>query len=118
MLELQSDPSEALYIGLKNKLIRPVPDFPKPGILFRYISPLMFVPEARKSLLRLMDERFKSECIGAVAAHGTAGAVGRLFTRLGRVFAAFSFLISLEWLAGSGYLTAAFRSPVHSVITY
>ena len=36
--------------------IAPVPDFPKPGILFRDISPLLAAPEAFKAAVRGMAE--------------------------------------------------------------
>jgi adenine phosphoribosyltransferase len=48
-------------------LIRNVPDFPKPGILFKDITPLLQSPEARKKVIHLIRQRFESENIEAVA---------------------------------------------------
>lgn len=48
-------------------LIRDVPDFPKPGIIFKDITPLLQSPEARKEIIRLIQLKFESENIQAVA---------------------------------------------------
>ena len=48
-------------------LIRDVPDFPKPGIIFKDITPLLQSPEARKEIVRLIQCKFESENIQAVA---------------------------------------------------
>ena len=48
-------------------LIRNVPDFPKPGILFKDITPLLQSPAARKQVIHLIRQRFESENIEAVA---------------------------------------------------
>lgn len=49
----------SMSLNLKD-FIAPVPDFPKPGILFRDISPLLAAPEAFKAAVRGMAELVKS----------------------------------------------------------
>jgi len=46
--------------------IRDVPDFPKPGILFRDITPLFLDPVATRTAVELMIEPFRSEPIDRV----------------------------------------------------
>lgn len=46
-----------------NDFIAPVPNFPKPGIVFRDISPLLAAPEVFKVAVRSMSELVK--CSGA-----------------------------------------------------
>ena len=48
-------------------LIRDVRDFPKAGILFKDITPILANPEARKLLIKLLAEQFASDGIEAVA---------------------------------------------------
>ena len=53
--------------------IREVPDYPKPGILFRDITPLLAHPPAYKYVLDRLTEdlrQFEAEAIGAVDARG------------------------------------------------
>jgi adenine phosphoribosyltransferase len=53
--------------------IRSIPDFPKPGILFRDITPLLSHPAAfRRAVLDLADP-FRQKGIGAVAAAEARG---------------------------------------------
>lgn len=40
--------------------LRDVPDFPKPGIIFKYITLLLAVPKARREVVKLIAEQFKS----------------------------------------------------------
>ena len=47
-------------------LIRSVPDFPKPGILFRDITPLIGNPEGLRSTLDLMAEPYIGKGVTAV----------------------------------------------------
>jgi adenine phosphoribosyltransferase len=47
--------------------IRDVPDFPKPGILFKDITPLLRSPEALRDACALLAEPFRSERVTAVA---------------------------------------------------
>lgn len=51
---------------LKEK-IRAVPDFPKKGILFRDITPLLASPEAFSTAIDLMIEPLRGRKLGAVA---------------------------------------------------
>lgn len=51
---------------LKEK-IRAIPDFPKPGIVFRDITPLVADPLALKLAVDQLIEPFKDDSIGAVA---------------------------------------------------
>lgn len=55
------------------KFIRDVPDFPKPGILFRDITPLLGSPEAFGEAIDLFVERYKSQEIDAVVAVESRG---------------------------------------------
>lgn len=49
-------------------LLRDVPDFPKPGILFKDITPLLANPSARKQVVDEIAAHYKSKKIDAVAA--------------------------------------------------
>lgn len=49
-------------------LLRDVPDFPKPGILFKDITPLLAEPQARKSVVDTIAGYFRDQQIDAVAA--------------------------------------------------
>lgn len=53
--------------------IRAVPDFPKPGILFRDITPLLADPRAFREVVRRLTERYAGEGITAVAAAEARG---------------------------------------------
>jgi len=53
--------------------IRDVPDFPKPGILFRDITPLLANPVLFKQAVRLMLEPFKSRRVDRVLAVESRG---------------------------------------------
>jgi adenine phosphoribosyltransferase len=48
--------------------IRDVPDFPKPGIVFRDITPLLAHPEARKSVVEEIASNYQDQKIDAIAA--------------------------------------------------
>lgn len=48
--------------------IRPVPDFPKPGILFRDITPLLADPAALAEAIRRMAAPWRGEAVDAIAA--------------------------------------------------
>ena len=50
------------------RFIRPVPDFPQPGILFRDITPLLADPAALAAAVRLMVGPWREAGIGAIAA--------------------------------------------------
>jgi adenine phosphoribosyltransferase len=53
--------------------IRSISDFPKPGILFRDITPLLAAPAALREAVRRMAEPFRSRPINAVAAAEARG---------------------------------------------
>jgi adenine phosphoribosyltransferase len=55
------------------KYIRDIPDFPKPGILFKDITPLLAEPEAFREAIRLMHEHYRGRRIDAVAAAEARG---------------------------------------------
>ncbi len=47
-------------------MIRDIPDFPEPGILFRDITPLLANPEGLKEVNRLLVERYRDRRIDKV----------------------------------------------------
>lgn len=53
--------------------IRNIPDFPKPGILFRDITPLLAAPEAFRECIRRMAEPFRASGVTAVLAAEARG---------------------------------------------
>ncbi len=59
-------------IDLK-KYIRDIPDFPKPGILFRDITPLLAAPEALREVIRRFADRYRSRNIDVVVAAEARG---------------------------------------------
>ena len=59
-------------IELRN-CIRSIPDFPKPGIMFRDITPLLAQPAAFAQAIRLMAEPFREMNVTAVAAAEARG---------------------------------------------
>lgn len=60
-------------IDLLNDTIRDVPDFPKPGILFKDITPMLAHPDAMDACLSLLEERcapLKPESIVGLESRG------------------------------------------------
>jgi adenine phosphoribosyltransferase len=55
------------------KFIRDVPDFPKPGILFKDITPLLSDPQAFHHSIDLMAVHFRGKDIDAIAAAEARG---------------------------------------------
>src|SRR5262245_57155997 len=55
------------------QFIRDIPDFPKPGILFRDITPLLGHPEALRETVRRMAEPYLDKKINAVVAAEARG---------------------------------------------
>jgi len=53
--------------------IRSIPDFPKPGILFRDITPLLAHPEAFRTVVRGLAEQYRHERIDVVVAAEARG---------------------------------------------
>ncbi|GIW96350.1 MAG: adenine phosphoribosyltransferase [Pirellulaceae bacterium] len=65
-------PTAEAALDLK-AFIRDVPDFPKPGILFRDITPLLAHPAAFRRAVELMAEPFRDRGIEAVVAAEARG---------------------------------------------
>ena len=53
--------------------IRDIPDFPKPGILFRDITPLLAAPAAFRAAVAELADRFRGKQIDVVAAAEARG---------------------------------------------
>ncbi|HKB01255.1 MAG TPA: adenine phosphoribosyltransferase [Gemmataceae bacterium] len=53
--------------------IRDIPDFPKPGILFKDITPLLAHPEAFAESVRQLSDHYRSAKIDAIAAAEARG---------------------------------------------
>lgn len=64
--------SESTQLDL-TRYIRDIPDFPKPGILFRDITPLLASPEAFGEVINRMADRFRGRDIDVVAAAEARG---------------------------------------------
>lgn len=58
---------------LLDRFIRSVPDFPKPGILFRDITPLLAAPDALREAVHQMGQPFRDEGITKIAAAEARG---------------------------------------------
>lgn len=55
------------------EFIRNIPDFPKPGIMFRDITPLLATPNALRSAIQQLADHFKDAGITAVCAAEARG---------------------------------------------
>src|SRR5437868_5167843 len=53
--------------------IRDIPDFPKPGILFKDITPLLADPKAFQHAIQLMSSHYEGQLVDAVAAAEARG---------------------------------------------
>jgi adenine phosphoribosyltransferase len=53
--------------------IRDIPDFPKPGIVFKDITPLLAEPRAFQDAIRRMHEHYQNRRVDAVAAAEARG---------------------------------------------
>jgi adenine phosphoribosyltransferase len=53
--------------------IRNIPNFPKPGIMFRDITPLLAHPQAFRESIRQLAERYRHENVKAIAAAEARG---------------------------------------------
>lgn len=60
-------------IKMLEALVRDVPDFPKPGILFKDITPLIRDPEGLVTSVNLLAKRFENRGITAVAGMESRG---------------------------------------------
>lgn len=58
---------------LLSKTIRDIPDFPKPGILFKDITPVLRDPVAFRAFIHLLKERFQHEKLDAIVAVDARG---------------------------------------------
>lgn len=87
MLDLDRLPSDEARRYL-NARLRNVPDFPKPGILFKDITPLLADPRAFQMTLDLMTAPFVGEKIDVVLGIESRGFIfgGALAARLGSSF--------------------------------
>lgn len=64
--------SEAALLDL-TEFIRDIPDFPKPGILFKDITPLLASPEAFREVIRRMADHFRDRRVDAIVAAEARG---------------------------------------------
>jgi adenine phosphoribosyltransferase len=55
------------------RLVREVPNFPKPGIIFRDITPVLESPRALRRVVDLLAERYRAEGITRIAAIESRG---------------------------------------------
>jgi len=53
--------------------IRNIPDFPKPGIMFRDITPMLANPDAFREVTRLLADKFRDAGITAICAAEARG---------------------------------------------
>lgn len=74
--------------GMVKRLVRDVPDYPKPGILFKDITPLLAEPEAFSIVTQAMAAPFESDGITHVVAIESRGFIlgGPIAQRLGAGF--------------------------------
>jgi adenine phosphoribosyltransferase len=56
-----------------NDYIRDIPDFPKPGILFKDITPLLASPKAFAHAIKLLSDQYRGRPIDAIAAAEARG---------------------------------------------
>ena len=55
------------------KYIRDIPDFPKPGIVFKDITPLLASPDAFQECIRQMADHYRDQKIDAIVAAEARG---------------------------------------------
>ncbi len=60
-------------LDLIRSAIRDVPDFPKPGILFKDIAPLLQSPKAFRATIDLFEERWSGQGVQRIAALESRG---------------------------------------------
>ncbi len=79
--------------------IRDVPDFPKPGVLFKDITPLLKNPAAFREAVRRMEERWRDDGVDVVAGIEARGFIfaGALADRLGLPFVPLRKQGKLPW---------------------
>jgi adenine phosphoribosyltransferase len=86
-----SRPSLALELDVlayARRLIRDIPDFPRPGVLFRDITPLLADPKGFHIVLDSIAERFVGEHVDAIVGVESRGFIfgGALAARLNASF--------------------------------
>ena len=64
--------AEAIDLDLRS-FIRDIPDFPKPGILFRDITPLLSSPDAFRIAVNRLADNYRSQAIDAIVAAEARG---------------------------------------------
>ena len=86
-------------LGYLASRLRDVPDFPKPGILFKDITPLLADPRALHITIDLLAERFVGERIDLVVGIESRGFIfgGAVATRLNAGFVPVRKLGKLPW---------------------
>ena len=115
--------------------IRNVPDFPKPGIQFKDITPVLADARLFAGSIDLLTANFKPGSVDAVAMHvdalkpgarvlliddllatgGTSAAAVGLMQKLGAQILETTFLIELKFLNGREKLKGL---PVRSIVVY
>jgi len=102
------------------KYIRDIQGFPKEGILFKDITPLLMSPQARKKTLEIhIDAIQKGDRIlihdDVLATGGTVKAVCELVEQLGGIIVQCNFLMELAFLHGRDKIKG---QEVFAAITY
>lgn len=67
-LDLSPNPDGISVNPAYESLIRAVPDFPEPGVLFRDVTPLLADPDALREAVRGLAEPFRGKGVDRVAA--------------------------------------------------
>jgi adenine phosphoribosyltransferase len=95
-------------------LIRSVPDFPTPGILFRDITPLLRDPEALRVAVEKMSEPWQGRGVDLVAAMEARGFMfgAAMAVRLGAGFVPVRKEGKLPWRTRSVRYTLEYREDV------
>jgi adenine/guanine phosphoribosyltransferase-like PRPP-binding protein len=102
--------------------IEDIPDFPKPGIVFKDITPLFLDREALQFAIRELSDYARARSVDYVVSAeargfvlGTAGALCGLVEQAGGVVAGCAFVIELAFLGGRKRLS---RYDVRSLVVY
>src|SRR5918912_38656 len=104
-----------MAVELKSK-VRDVPDFPKPGIVFKDVMPLLADAEALRETVDALAEWAAPRRPDVVLARGgTAQAKCELVEQLGGEVVGVAFIIALDFLNGRDRLS---RYDVHALISY
>src|SRR5436190_1226498 len=99
--------------------IRNISDFPKPGIQFKDITPLLADARLFSATIDLMTDNLRPGMVDAVVGIDARGvifaAAAALVQKLGAKILEISFLIELSFLGGRKKLT---QYPVRSLVVY